>query len=279
MTWGLTLSGGAACGLANIGVLEVLEEQNLKPDCIAGSSMGAIVGGLYAFGISINDIKNMALEMKPWNIASLSNTPMHHGLHGGFLRQRIEETLSPLLGSARIADCSVPFVCIAGKVKEPVAWEKIIQSGFTEHAMQCIEPHVFNPETKLIDALTATSAIPVLFSPAQIGGDSYIDLCHFGAIPARTMKDTFNPGVLIATDTNPRMPSLEKWLPKAWQQFIEDGIAELEKSKAVCDVVIEPPMVASPFAFHKAKEFIEAGRQACNEQLILNTNFNQRILH
>ena len=50
MNWGLALSGGAACGLANIRVIEALEAVTLRPNCVGGSSMGAIVTGLYALG-------------------------------------------------------------------------------------------------------------------------------------------------------------------------------------------------------------------------------------
>ena len=60
---GLVLSGGAARGLAHIGVLKALEEQGISIDAIAGTSMGAIVGGLYAAGYSVAELERLALEL------------------------------------------------------------------------------------------------------------------------------------------------------------------------------------------------------------------------
>ena len=60
---GLVLSGGAARGLAHIGVLKALEEQGIKIDAIAGTSMGAVVGGLYASGYKIDELEKLALNI------------------------------------------------------------------------------------------------------------------------------------------------------------------------------------------------------------------------
>ena len=60
---GLVLSGGAARGLAHIGVLKALEEQGIHVDAIAGTSMGAVIGGLYAAGYKVDEIERIAKEM------------------------------------------------------------------------------------------------------------------------------------------------------------------------------------------------------------------------
>lgn len=70
---GLVLSGGAARGLTHVGVLRALEEQNIKIDAIAGTSMGAIIGGLYAAGYSVDDLEKLALTLD-WAYA-LSDEP------------------------------------------------------------------------------------------------------------------------------------------------------------------------------------------------------------
>lgn len=67
------LSGGAARGLAHIGVLKALEEQGIKIDAIAGTSMGAVVGGLYASGYKIDELEKLALNID-WQQA-LSDAP------------------------------------------------------------------------------------------------------------------------------------------------------------------------------------------------------------
>lgn len=70
---GLVLSGGAARGLAHIGVLKALEEQGIHIDAIAGTSMGAVIGGLYASGYSVEELEKLALTLD-WRQA-LSDAP------------------------------------------------------------------------------------------------------------------------------------------------------------------------------------------------------------
>ena len=70
---GLVLSGGAARGLAHIGVLKALEEQGIRIDAIAGTSMGAVIGGLYASGYKIDELEKLALNID-WRQA-LSDAP------------------------------------------------------------------------------------------------------------------------------------------------------------------------------------------------------------
>jgi len=259
MHLGLVLSGGAAYGLANIGVLEALEEQNIRPDCIAGSSMGSIVAAVYALGHSVETLKKLASGIRMFQLASISESPLKNGLHGGILRPRLKEALLPLIGSACIGDCEIPFVCIAGRVRQPLAWHKILTGGFTGHVLDRIEPHVFSKNTSVMDAIMASSAIPVVFSPVNIGEDTYVDMVHFGAIPARTLQETHHPNVLIATDTTPVHESLEPYLPVSWQEFLREGYKELQKSKDACDLVLYPKLKGSAARFDLGNQFVASG--------------------
>jgi NTE family protein len=262
MTWSLVLSGGVACGIANGGVLEALEEAHMKPDIIAGSSMGAIIAALYAYGIPIANIKDLTKELSPLSIVKLSSAPFQKGLHSGLLTQRIEEKLGPLLGNARIRDCKIPFLCVAGCVTKPVEWHRIINEGFTEYAATCIQQDTFDPEVRLIDAITASSAMPVIFAPARIADKEYVDLLNFGAIPSRTVRDAYHPDIIVGTNTNPDYGDLITFLPKGWQQFLQEGQKSLNESKAACDIVIEPNLPYGPLRFDKASDFWESGKRA-----------------
>lgn len=264
MKWALVLSGGAAYGMANAGVLESLEEANLKPNVIAGSSMGAIVGALQATGHDSRVFRNICREVKLRHSISFSEGWLSGKLHGGFLRQRLDEYLLPYIGNTTIGDCITPFVCIAGRVIEPVKWNRIVRSGFADYIEGCVEKYVFGPEVKLMDAIMASSAIPVVFSPAEIDGEEYIDLVHYGALPARTVKELHNPDVIIATDTSPRHEDLHPYLPKPWREFLERGLEENKKSRAVCDMIIEPRMPQAAWRFDKGEAFMEAGKNSCN---------------
>jgi len=267
MSWGLVLSGGAAFGIANGGVLEVLEREGLKPDCIAGSSMGAIFGACCALGIPVARIRKAIDDLSLLNVARLSDQLLKDGLQGGFLRQELERHVQPLFGDARIADCKIPFVCVAGKLHGPIAWSHIVRKGFRDEFNAAVSFHVFPPETKLMDAVAASSAIPVVFSPISIDGEQYVDLCHFGPIPARALQERFHPDRIVATDTEPMYEKLRKFLPSGWRDFLEAGDEHIALDKAACDLVIGVDPPASLFRFDKGQAFWEAGRRAAEEKL------------
>lgn len=269
MKIGLVLSGGAAWGIANIGVLEVLAEEGIEISSFAGSSMGAIVASLPALGVPLSTLRALAHALHPLRIARLSANPLQGGLHGGIFQQKMHDILHPIIGSARLKDCQIPFVCVAGKITNPIHWHRIVLSGFSDHFLSCVEPVVLSPDTKIIDALMATSAIPIIFSPVFIDGSPYVDLVHFGAIPAQQLRRIVAPDIVIGTDTAPRYSRTMKWLPPGWKEFLERGHAQLDADKALCDVLIQPIMPARPFRFDKADAFIEAGREATLKSLPL----------
>lgn len=70
---GLVLAGGGARGLAHIGVIKALEKQNIKIDYITGTSMGALIGGLYAAGLSPSEIEDFAINLDTGKIALMMN--------------------------------------------------------------------------------------------------------------------------------------------------------------------------------------------------------------
>lgn len=267
MKWGLVLSGGAACGLANAGVLSVFEKEGLEPDYIAGSSMGAIIGALYALGYRTQTLLELNNKLHLSKLARINLKPLRGGIHNGVFQQNIQDQLGELVGESRIADCKIPFVCVAGWMKQPIPWQRIARTGFTDSITPMVEPHIFSSETSILEAIMASSAIPVVFSPVTIAGRQYIDLCHFGAIPSRSLRKIHNPDVVIATDTTPRFSSVRKILPPAWNEFLLRGYESVEESRAACDLVIRPKQAAPLFRFDKGLDFFAAGEQAARDAL------------
>lgn len=270
MHFGLSLSGGSACGLANIGVLRVLKRHGCIPDCIAGSSMGAIVGGVYALGIPLERIEQIALRIRLRKMVRLTNAALRMGLHGGFLKPDIAKVLRPIVGNACIGDCRIPFVCIAGRVESAVPWHQIVRPGFTERFLAIVKPHVFSPNTPLIDALLASSAIPTIFSPVSIAGATFIDLCNFGAIPAPFLRERCAPDVVVATDTTSNaFDWLWPTLPKSWKEFIRAGQKAVQRNLKAADIVIRPRIPeGQQFRFDRAKEWIDAGEEAAEGKAV-----------
>lgn len=264
---GLALSGGAAYGMSNAGVLNVLERNGIQPNVISGSSMGAIVGALYAYTGSNAVFENMHKRIDMFRMAHLRGRILSQGLHGGVFTQRLHDILGDVFNDAVIGDCKLPFLCAAAKVKEPISWNRITEHGFMEHMLQRIEPHVFGTRTRIMDALMASSAIPVLFAPVKIEDDEYIDLIHFGAIPVAPLVHAAKPTVTIATDTNPRYAELAKWLPVGWARFLNEGHKELDYAKSLASVVIEPKAAAAIYRFDRIADFIAAGEEATDAKM------------
>ena len=119
----------------------------------------------------------------------------------------------------------------------------------------------------MLDALLASSAIPVVFSPVTIGDDTFVDLIHFGAIPARQLRALHHPDIVLGTDTNPRYGILRRFLPSPWREFLAQGGAELTADRQACDLIITPRMPAQHFRFDKAAAFIAAGRHSTEKSL------------
>lgn len=155
---GLILSGGGSKGLAHVGVIKFLEEKNIFPDCIAGTSAGSIVGALYAWGKTPEEI----LEF-------FKSIYLFHWKHLTFKKAGLIDSESfrnyfhSIFDDAVLSDLKIPIQITAtdmvrGKLK------------------------IFSPETKIADAILASCAFPGVFSPYQIEGNIYSDggiLNHF----------------------------------------------------------------------------------------------------
>lgn len=108
----LVLGGGATKGYAHVGVLKVLEENGIKPDLIVGTSMGAIVGGIYASGVNSNQLIKMSKELskKHFMDFNLIDAIFHSSLLKG---QKLRRLLKKVLGDTTHLELEIPFVAIA----------------------------------------------------------------------------------------------------------------------------------------------------------------------
>jgi NTE family protein len=155
---GIVLSGGGSKGIAHAGALQFLTEQGFQPSCIAGTSAGAIVGGLFAFGKTPEEI----LEF-------FKSIYFFHWKHFTFKKaglidsESFKSYFAEIFGDITIGELKIPAYITAtdlvkGKLK------------------------IFNTETKLIDAILASSSFPGMLSPYEINNKLYSDggiLNHF----------------------------------------------------------------------------------------------------
>ncbi len=162
-TVGLALGGGVVWGAAHIGVLEALEEEGLKIDAVAGTSAGSIVATLYAFGISLKDIKSSAESLHMTDIIKLRLPKM-----GLATTEGIGKLIRGFIGDARIEDAKIPLIIPAVN----------LITG---------KPHPFT-RGPAAEAVMASSAIPGIFVPVWIDNQPYVDGSLLADVPCQILK-------------------------------------------------------------------------------------------
>lgn len=163
----LVLGSGGARGYAHIGVIEVLLKHNYTIKSISGSSMGALVGGLYACG-KLDEFKEWVLTIDALDMIKLVDLSFSKmGLIQG---DKVFAKLEEFIGDVMIEDLSIPYTAVATDiVKQKEVWLK---------------------EGRLIDAIRASMAIPTLFTPKQLDGRLLVDGGVLNPIPvAPTIYD------------------------------------------------------------------------------------------
>ena len=162
---GLALGSGAARGIAHIGVLKVLDAEGLAPDVIAGTSMGALIGALYAAGITPDEIERIALEFDPKTVTGFGDVALGKGaVFSGakvetFFRQHLPATFEEL---------RMPFGCVATDLTRNVAVR--FTSG------------------DLISALRASVSVPLAFLPVRMDEMLLVDGYVCEPVPVRLVR-------------------------------------------------------------------------------------------
>ncbi len=152
---GLALGGGGMRGWAHIGVLSVLERYGLRPGVVAGCSAGALIGAFYAFGYSVEQMKQLMREQRTRALFSL-----RFDGQGLISSEPLREYLRYHLQDCHFEDLSVPFYVVATDLES--GKEVIFNTG------------------PVVDAILASSAIPGIFAPVELNGRLLVDggLCN-----------------------------------------------------------------------------------------------------
>ncbi len=176
---GLALGSGGAKGLAHIGVIKVLEENNIPIDYIAGTSAGALIGGLYAALKDINKIENLARTINHQNVVSIFMDP---SLHWGLVRgNKAIQLLEKHIGNIKIEDLTIPFRAVASDIKTGEI--VVIKSG------------------KLSTAIRVSGSIPFVFEPFHYQGHYLIDGGASMPVPAEIARG-MGADIVIAVNLN-----------------------------------------------------------------------------
>ena len=170
---GLALGGGGAKGVAHIGVLRAIENASVKPDYVAGTSVGAMVAAMYAFNISIDTITNIARDLTLSQITTFKLNKT-----GFFTADPLKEILAEYLGEVNIEDASIPLAIVAADLK---TGEEVILT-----------------EGPVADAVCASASIPGVYIPMKLDGRTLVDGGIVQTVPVRAVKD-MGAGVIIAS--------------------------------------------------------------------------------
>jgi len=272
---GLVLSGGGAKGMAHIGVLKVIDSLGIKVDYIGGTSMGAVIGGLYASGYTANqldsifskidvdallqdytprtsksfyekrndEIYTLTLPFNKFKIGLPSG--LSKGLYNFNLMSRLTQHVSHIQDFNKLP---IPFLCIATDVE--TGEEIVLDQGV------------------LAQAIIASGALPTLYSPVEINGRMLIDGGVINNYPIEALKSRgidFVIGVDVQDDLKNKI-QLQEVTAVLAQINNFSMIEKMEEKRNLTNIYIKPEINGySVVAFDKGKEIIKIGNKKAKE--------------
>ncbi len=248
---GLALGGGAARGFAHIGVIQVLEENGIKVDLVAGTSAGSLVASLYASGKSGKDMQALADTMDEGAITDWS-FPLRGLIRGEALARYIRDKT----GGKAIEQMALPLGIVATDLSDGSAI--LFRSGDTGTAVR------------------ASSAVPAVFQPVKIGPHEYVDGGLVSPVPVRFAKEMGAQFVVAVDISSPpeRDPPGDAFR-MLMQTFSIMGRSINMFELRDADVVIRPRLDGVGSAdFSARRRAVQAGREAAQAMLPL---IRQRI--
>lgn len=236
---GLALGGGAAKGFAHIGVIKMLEANGIKPDVVAGTSAGSVVGSLYASGMDAFQMQKQAFGLDEAQIRDVSL------FSGGVVKgQKLQDYVNELVGGRAIEKMKKPFAAVATQLE--TGERTVFVRGNTGQAVR------------------ASSSIPGVFEPVAIGQKHYVDGGVVSPVPvdaARQLGADFVIAVDISTRASGRNPG--SLLGNVNQSITIMGQKLGQQELARANVVIRPNVTdIGPADFEQRNDAILEGERA-----------------
>ncbi len=285
---GLVLGGGGAKGGAEVGVLKVLEEQGIRPDYIAGTSIGSIVGVLYAAGYSAKELEQLFCQQEWLSLL----TDRRDDLSGEPYRQL--DGVTYIFGFPVIDTNNKTFGVLRGGKVEQVIDSMLAKRGCVEFEclpipFQCVAASMLSAEEVVLSegtlprAVRASMAIPGLFKPVEIDGQQLVDGGLMNNLPVDVVRQ-MGADIVIAVDLQQEKPKnrnqdsniitdiadmlgvgpLAKWI------FYRPDITKYNENRRNADIYINPPLPdydASSFGNESMQRMIRVGEQSARRQL------------
>ncbi|KSV18302.1 patatin [Dehalococcoides mccartyi] len=249
---GIALGGGAARGIIHIGVLEVLEKEAIPLDLVTGTSMGAIIGALYASGHTPPEMKEIVSNLSWKQLMPLLDLAAPRA---GFLSSRkIKDYLKELIGDVTFAELKKPFACVAADVK--TGQEVLFREG------------------PVIDGVIASMSLPIIFRPVKNKNRFLVDGGLITPIPAQIVRD-IGADFVIAVNAiyhhdyiKPDKDSAPSIFDTAFQIVNIMSIHMAKENLQAADIAIEPDLSGiGPGDFLKAPEIVLRGELSATDAI------------
>ncbi len=273
---GLILSGGGAKGLAHIGVLKVLEEAGIRPDFIGGTSMGSIVGGLYAIGYSADSLEkisqstdwmdiladrisrpNLTIEEKEDADRFIFSIPVKENklvipsgvINGQSIQNLLNTLCAPVYDIRNFNDFQIPFLCVATDIE--TGKEVVFRKGY------------------LPEILRASMSIPSIFNPILLNDVLLVDGGVVNNFPVKLVKE-MGADIIIGVDVGfqyYKKDQLNSMFRIIEQSIFFYGEALNRENRKLVDILIEPNMDGfNASSFNSEDTIIAHGESAARKQ-------------
>jgi NTE family protein len=281
---GVVLSGGGAKGLAHIGVLKALEENEIPIDYVVGTSMGGIIAGAYAAGMSPNQIEEIALskEFMGWITGDLEEGYNYQYSkkenYPSFVRFNVslDSAYGFLLNSSIASDLSLNFALTEMFAQASSISKNNFDSLFVP--LRVVAADIFTQTDVVLrkgvlsDALRATQTVPFFYHPIKVDGKYLFDGGVYNNFPIDVMQKDFNPEIVIGSNVSTKVfdeypyGEDDKLISKSLLYMLLDKSDPAEVPKS--GVYIQPNLrVYTAFDFKYAKSMIDSGYQQTLRQI------------
>lgn len=264
---GLACGSGAALGYSIIGILKVFKREGIPIDLVSGTSMGALMGGLFALGMEPEEIEASALHIdKKWLYSRLF-WDLSVPRSGIFSGQSLLRLYRSYFGDLKFEDLDIPFACVATDIE--TGEEIVIKEG------------------SVADSVRASSSLPVVFDPFLLNGRYLIDGGLVNPVPVRVIAD-MGADILIAI--NLTLPASSYTVPKNPNQKMDLAALETPKQPSLthvffhmiytaeyeiaqsrlglAQVVIQPELKGFSWNdLHRAREIIKIGEEVAEKYI------------
>lgn len=280
---GLVLSGGGAKGLAHIGVLKALEENEIPVDYIIGTSMGGVVGGFYAAGYSAFEIDSIARssDFQKWingtfpsdfNTFYYESEPNPSWLEINLgVDSTFDTNFRPQLANDLILNFTLARYMANANQVAGADFDSLFVPFKVVGAEIFTQKSIYMDSGELGAALRATMAVPFLYRPVKIDGKYIFDGGIYDNFPASHMKEAYAPDFLIGVNVSTKIfeeypENDKKLISTSLLYMIMDKVNPKDLGSE--HVFIEPDLESiTGFDFSKAAQIIDSGYVAANKMM------------